>query len=367
MQNPKKTSFDIPTEIKQKIATDLLCWYDTAKRDLPWRRDKDPYRIWVSEIMLQQTRVETVIPYYERFIREFPDIYALAEALEDKVVKCWEGLGYYSRVRNLHTAVKEVATAYGGKVPDNPREFRTLPGVGDYTAGAVMSIAYDLPVAAVDGNVLRVFSRLVAIHEPVDMPLIKRGIAKLVKEMIPPGRAGDFNQALMELGALVCIPSNPRCDRCPIAQNCAGYQQGIAADLPNKRREKAPRKEMRVAGLLCQEDTFLIVQRPGTGLLAGLWEFPGCEVRNGETEPEALERLLLGWGLAVNGMEKFWDVSHTFSHIHWDVGVYFVQWSVKMQENIQPNRAWVTLEQMKDYAFPRVFKKIIERLQKSDI
>ena len=255
----------------------LLPWYEANRRDLPWRQDKNPYHIWVSEIMLQQTRVEAVKGYYARFLRELPTIHDLANAPEDMLHKLWEGLGYYSRVRNLKKAAEVIVNTYGGEFPKTYEEVIALPGIGPYTAGAICSIAYDEKNPAVDGNVLRVMSRILADHTPVNDPAARKKAETILKEIYP-DRAGDFTQALMELGATVCGPNQkPDCQSCPCKDLCQGRKQGIAQSLP-VRAEKKPRKILqKTVFVLDCDDCFALEKRPSKGLLAGLWQFPNTE------------------------------------------------------------------------------------------
>lgn len=217
---------------------DLLSWYDANKRDLPWRKDQDPYKVWVSEIMLQQTKVDTVIPYFHRFIDKFPTVYALADAEPQDVLKAWEGLGYYSRARNLQNAVQEVVADYGGTVPANPDELGSLKGIGPYTRGAILSIAYDQPEPAVDGNVMRVISRVLKIEENIAQHRVKKLFEAYIRELIPASDPASFNQAIMELGALVCTPKSPACMLCPIQKHCVAFTEGIQQELPVKTKAK---------------------------------------------------------------------------------------------------------------------------------
>ena len=232
---------------------DLLTWYDENKRDLPWRKDSEPYKVWVSEIMLQQTKVDTVIPYFYRFMEKFPDVYALAEADEQEVLKAWEGLGYYSRAKNLQSAVKEVVATYDGKVPDNPEELESLKGVGPYTKGAILSIAYEQPEHAVDGNVLRVFSRIFQIEEDITKGKTKKEIETIVREVISREDPSSFNQAIMDLGATICTPKSPACLLCPVNEHCRAFQNGVQEDLPIKKKAKK-QKILSYAALLIQVD-----------------------------------------------------------------------------------------------------------------
>ena len=253
----------------------LLDWYNTHRRDLPWRESTDPYRVWVSEIMLQQTRVAAVLPYYRRWMEALPDVAALAAVEEDRLMKLWEGLGYYSRARNLQRAAKVVMENHGGRFPDTFEGLRALPGIGDYTAGAVASIAFHRPVPAVDGNVLRITARLAALGEDILSPGGRRLFTDMVAELVPPDRPGDFNQALMDLGATVCLPNGqPDCGACPLAALCAAHAAGRETDFPVKRKKQTRRREEMTVYLLLREGRIALRRREARGLLAGLWEFP---------------------------------------------------------------------------------------------
>ena len=279
------------------IRRTLLDHFDRTARDLPWRKDRTPYRVLVSEVMLQQTRVETVIPYYHRWLRRFPDVHALAEAPLDDVLKAWEGLGYYSRARNLHRTAREVCLRYGGELPDAKAELRSLPGVGEYTAGAVSSIAFSRPEAAVDGNVRRVLSRLDDLEDPRPAGLRDRAL-----ELVDRRRPGDFNEALMELGATICRPRDPRCRECPLAPACRALAAGTVGQRPPPKRRKAPPTvRIDVAVVLDPQDRALFARRPLDGLLAGLWEFP--------------ERAHLNPAIPLREEGELTPVSHAFTHL----------------------------------------------------
>lgn len=298
----------------------LLPWYETNKRDLPWRQDRDPYHIWVSEIMLQQTRVEAVKGYYTRFLQALPTVEALARCDEDTLHKLWEGLGYYSRVRNLKKAAQVIAEQYGGVFPEDHDSILRLPGIGPYTAGAVCSIAFDMPTPAVDGNVLRVAARLWDDASPMDTPEMKARVTKALAAVYPKA-AGTFTQALMELGATVCGPNRaPDCESCPCTGICLGFAHGTAAALPRKLPKREKRQEERTVFILQCDGSFALRRRPGKGLLAGLWEFPNVA---GLLEPEAAMELLADWGLKPSGLEKSIGRKHIFTHIIWEMrGIY---------------------------------------------
>jgi A/G-specific adenine glycosylase len=326
--------------VKQYFSTELLGWYRLIKRDLPWRINRDPYRVWVSEIMLQQTRVDTVIPFYHNFMNKFPTVTALAEAPETEVLKAWEGLGYYSRARNLQAGAKEVVSRYGGIVPDDKTSVAGLKGVGPYTSGAIMSIAFNRPEPAVDGNVMRVLSRYFCLEDDIAKQSTRVNIEKLAASLIPEGAAGDFNQALMELGALVCTPKTPGCLPCPVMEHCEARLKGREMELPIKTKAKPPRAEFRAAAIVLgsgeNKGKVLVRQRPATGLLAQMWELPHLLLSAeqaawlGESEPkeqgelaEMISRMLEeDTGLLIRPRSWFTDADHIFSHIHWKMRFY---------------------------------------------
>lgn len=336
---------------KVKYGKDLLEWYFHIQRDLPWRQNQDPYRIWVSEIMLQQTRVDTVIPYFNSFINKFPTIKALAEAPEEEVLKSWEGLGYYSRARNLQAGARMVMEQHNGIMPTTKEEVAALKGVGPYTCGAIMSIAYNEPIPAVDGNVMRVISRFFALEDDIAKASTRVKLEKLVATMIPEGQARYFNQALMELGALMCTPKNPNCLICPVMDNCEARLQGRELELPIKTKAKKARVEYRAAVIVEGQGEHagkvLVRQRPAEGLLAGMWELPHVLIEGDQAalfEEEQKEQPLLGQAISeelyVNhGMlirPKAWlcDQEHIFSHIHWKMRFFVADSAEEVQQEI---------------------------------
>lgn len=304
---------------------DLISWYEKEKRNLPWREERDPYKIWVSEIMLQQTRVDTVIPYFQRFMEKFPTIEALAKAEEEEVLKAWEGLGYYSRARNLHSAVKEVQEKYGGKVPDTYEEISKLKGVGPYTAGAILSIAYGKPEPAVDGNVMRVFSRILTIWEDIGKASARKTFEKVVRELISPEHPSSFNQALMDLGATICTPTSPLCLLCPVQEHCQAFHEGLVDELPVKSKGKKQRP-VHIAAIVARDDhgKTVIHKRPDTGLLANLWEFPNIEITHSYINETKLlkEKLEKEYGMKVEVGSLVGKIDHVFSHLIWNIHVY---------------------------------------------
>lgn len=308
-----------------KLAELLLNWYDGAKRDLPWRRDTDPYKVWVSEIMLQQTRVEAVRPYYERWLERFPDISALAAASDEEVLGCWQGLGYYSRARRLLQGVREVQAVYRGRVPDEKQEILAVAGIGEYTAGAILSIAYGQPEPAVDGNVLRIFSRLYCLEQDIATNAAKRRVTELVSQAMPDLRCGDFNQALMDLGATICLPKAPRCPACPLTPLCQAFDRDVQQAFPLKRRKNPPRPvEVAAAVIRGRDGRYLLRRRPDKGLLAGMWEFPAVESCQEGEDPRAMlaPAVLAELGQTVKTGDKLLELTHTFSHRRWHINFY---------------------------------------------
>ncbi|WP_251443926.1 A/G-specific adenine glycosylase [Veillonella intestinalis] len=324
--------------------SELLHWYDLNKRDLPWRKTKDPYCIWVSEIMSQQTRIEAMRPYYENWMTQFPTKEALAAADEDTVVKAWQGLGYYSRARNLRLGVQEVMNKYGGEIPKTRKEVESLKGVGAYTAGAILSVAFNQREAAIDGNVLRVYARLYAVQEDIMRTAGKKAIAALVDETLPYDRPGDFNQALMDFGARVCIPKAPRCEGCPLRRWCKADALGIATELPVRIVKKAVPISSVITGLIQNEEgAYLLHRRPSKGLLHSMWEFPNVEVPRDALVQDKKELPLIG----LDPLKAYWEeqgatiqwqdsciatLRHVFSHRCWDMEAYVGRWQQEQRD-----------------------------------
>ena len=307
-------------KIPDNLPSLLLPWYQAHKRDLPWRQDREPYHIWISEIMLQQTRVEAVKGYYRRFLDTLPSIAALAACDDDLLHKLWEGLGYYSRVRNLKKAATVIMEQHGGTFPRTHGEILKLPGIGAYTAGAICSIAYDLPTPAVDGNVLRVCARLLNDPSPIDLPETKKAVTQALAEIYPED-AGDFTQALMELGATVCGPNRaPDCGNCPCAEICLAHREGNPETLPVKSPKKEKRQEDRTVFILRCDGLYALEKRPARGLLAGLWQFPNI---TGTLSTTQALQTLEAMGLQPREILREVERKHIFTHIQWNMkGIY---------------------------------------------
>ena len=334
----------------------LLPWYDLNRRELPWRMDNAPYHVWLSEIMLQQTRVEAVKGYYARFLQALPAVESLANADDEQLHKLWEGLGYYSRVRNLKKAAQVIMDQHGGVFPEDYDQVLSLPGIGEYTAGAVCSIAFGQKKAAVDGNVLRVISRLTNDPTPIDLPAYKKQV-RLALEKIYPERAGDFTQALMELGATVCGPNRkPVCEECPCCDFCMAHKAGTAEQLPVKEPKKKRRKEDMTVLIMCCDGKFALRKRDNKGLLADLWEFPHLE---GKLEIPEILTSVEETGVKIADIIKTVERKHIFTHIEWDMcGVYM------RVKNCHEDFCWFTAEQIEESAaLPTAFRQFWEGIE----
>ncbi|EGJ26532.1 A/G-specific adenine glycosylase [Streptococcus porcinus] len=352
----------------------LLNWYDQEKRDLPWRRTKNPYHIWVSEIMLQQTQVQTVIPYYHRFLDQFPTVAELAVANEERLLKAWEGLGYYSRVRNMQKAAQQIMTSFKGNFPSTYQEITQLKGIGPYTAGAIASIAFNLPQPAVDGNVMRVMARLFEVDYDIGDPKNRKIFQSLMEKLIDPERPGDFNQALMDLGTDIESAKNPRPDESPIRFFCAAYLHGTYNKYPIKKPKKKPRPIEIQAFIIQDEDGRFLIEKNNQGrLLGGFWSFPiletnfiGQQLDLFSEQQTILERCSKtatfeeSYGLAITwSTQSFPLVKHTFSHQKWTISLTEGK-VIKTSPIHERTVAWVTLDEMASYPMATPQKKILE-------
>ena len=360
IRRPVETVLECP--VLKEAAKPLVEWFRENKRDLPWRKRMDAYRVWISEIMLQQTRVEAVKPYYERFLRELPDVKALSEVPEDRLLKLWEGLGYYNRARNLKYAACQIMEEYGGKFPGTYEEIRSLKGIGSYTAGAISSFVYNIPKPAVDGNVLRVVSRITADGSDIAKAGTKTKIEKEIEEVIPEDAAGDFNQSLIELGAVVCLPSGkPRCGVCPVNHLCAAHKRGMETQFPVKTKAKARRIEKRTVLLFRDAGKVAIRKRPARGLLAGMYEFPNREGHMTYDEAAAYGKSL---GLMPVRIRKLGEAKHIFSHVEWHMTGYEIlvdelekSMAAASEEKAAKDIIFADIRQLKEiYAIPGAFE-----------
>ena len=337
-------------KLPQQLPERLLEWYAAGHRDLPWRRDREPYHVWLSEVMLQQTRVEAVKGYYRRFLAELPDIPALAACPPDRLAKLWEGLGYYSRMRNLQKAAQVIVSAHGGVFPREYDAIRALPGVGDYTAGAIASICFGLPEPAVDGNVLRVLSRVTDDAAPVTDAAVKREYAARLREIYPAGRCGDFTQSLMELGATVCGPnSQPQCALCPLASLCLARANGTALLRPVKAPKKEKRTEEKTVFILRCGTRIAVRRRPEQGLLAGLWELPNVD---GKCSAQQALAQAERWGVHPRELCRSSEKTHIFTHIRWELRGFYIECA-----EAAPLFTWIDPARFRqDIALPTAFR-----------
>lgn len=336
----------------------LLTWFDESHRDLPWRHTSDPYAIWISEVMLQQTQVSRVVIYFERFLNEFPTLEALAAAPLDNVLKLWEGLGYYSRARNLHRAAQVIVQNLDGKFPQTAQELQNLPGFGSYTAAAVASIAFGESVATVDGNVWRVLTRLACFSGTRNHLQTRKQVLRLAQNLLDQHHPGNFNQAMMELGATLCRPRNPACTDCPVSEFCGAFRSGTPEQWPQSAPKTYKPVIKAACGILKTGDSFLVVQRPLEGLLGGLWEFPGARCHDQETlEAACLRGIQQKTGLHARVANPLTVVHHTFSHFRVELSAFICHIE---EESIPSGRGtWVTLQELDQLALTRTMRKII--------
>ena len=336
------------------LQTRLLNWYSKNKRILPWRDHSDAYAVWVSEIMLQQTRVETVIPYFEKWMKLFPSVAALAGASERDVLNVWEGLGYYSRGRNLHKAARVVVEKFKGKLPSDLAELIKLPGIGRYTVGAIASIAFGMDEPALDGNLKRVYARLFDVEEPVDSPKGEKLLWNIARENLPKGKAGDFNQALMDLGATICLPKKPRCLICPLMEFCAAYANGTQELRPVKEPKRPVPQYIHAAGVIVRNGKVLLAQRPAKGLLGGMWEFPNGRVED-DPARDLVKVLNAGYNLKVQRKEALGVVQHAYSHFKVTVHIFRCDFSAAVNGK---NLKWVSVNKLDEYPMGKVDRRI---------
>ncbi|MFP3918027.1 A/G-specific adenine glycosylase [Lysinibacillus telephonicus] len=349
-------------QYKELFRQNLVEWFNKEKRDLPWRRTSDPYKIWVSEVMLQQTRVDTVIPYYNRFLKKYPTLQSLAYAPQEELLKMWEGLGYYSRARNLQAGVKEVVEKYDAKVPDNRHDISKLKGVGPYTAGAVLSIAYNKAEHAVDGNVMRVLSRALHIKEDIALPKTRKIFEQAVDMLIDPQRPGDFNQGLMDLGAMICTPTSPKCLLCPVRDYCIAFQEGDADQLPIKTK-KIKNKKIKYDVYVGYDENgrYLLEKRPDEGLLANMWQFPMIEISK-ESVLKSSDEFQLNYNVDIMDFvnDNLLTFKHVFSHLTWEMNCYLVK--IVKATDLPENVCFYSKEQINQLPMPVPMLKILNVL-----
>jgi A/G-specific adenine glycosylase len=348
-----------------ELADRLLTWYRHQGRSLPWRGQPEPYAVWVSEIMLQQTRVETVVPYFEAWMKRFPGIRELAAASEQDVLSAWEGLGYYGRARNLYRAAQLVLREHGGQLPDDPAVLRTLPGIGRYTAAAIASISFGRDVAALDGNARRVLARLFDVEAPADSPAGERILWDLAAEHLPSGRAGEYNQALMDLGALVCLPRSPACPACPLGPFCRARARGVQEQRPVMKPRLERPHHVVTAAVLSRDGRVLLAKRPSRGLLGGMWEFPGGKLEPGEDLGAALRRELREeLGVEVRVGQAFGVYQHAYTHFRITLHAFLCELLDGQPQPLEAAElAWIVPAELDRYPMGKVDRMIARRLQ----
>jgi A/G-specific adenine glycosylase len=348
---------------RSKIVQPLLQWFRDTKRDLPWRHTYDPYHVWISEIMLQQTQMDRGVAYFLRWVKRFANVQAVADAEEQEILKYWEGLGYYARARNLHKAAKVIVSDFGGEVPCEHERLLTLPGIGPYTAAAISSVAgnYDVPV--IDANVTRVYARLFNIGEPVKERQIQKRLIKIAENLLPEGQARAYNQALMDLGGLVCTPKNPECSECPVASWCASLQAGTVADRPVLGTKKKIITVHKVAGIICWNEKIFIQQRKPDDVWGGLWEFPGGQVMESEPGDQIISSILENSGLSVALVKPITRVVHQYTHHKIFLHCFLCTLEGKNSKPVLAsacNYRWIKANELKQFAFPAGPRKLLE-------
>jgi A/G-specific adenine glycosylase len=349
-------------KIRERYQEKLLQWFDNELRDLPWRKTNDPYAIWISEIMLQQTQVKTVLPYFNRFVEKFPDVFTLAGADLHQVLKLWEGLGYYARARNLHKAANMIVEKYQGRFPTSIEQIKALPGIGPYTAAAISSISFGSALAVVDGNVERVLARLFTM--PTKSPADQKKTKALAEQLLARKRPGDYNQAIMELGALVCKPRNPLCDTCPVAEFCLAFKYQKQDSYPVKRPKKHRPHHLIAVGVVWHQGKILIARRPESAMLGGLWEFPGGKVKDNESLEQTVQREI--WeemGIRVQVGAKITCIEHGYTHFSITLCAFHCEYlSGTVKALASSEWRWISPDAIENYAFPRANHKIFKAL-----
>ncbi len=350
------------------LADLLLAWYQVHKRSLPWRESPQPYAVWVSEIMLQQTRVETVIPYFSRWMERFPTIMTLSQASQQEVLMAWEGLGYYRRARNLHQSAQIVCQQYNCELPQDIQKLKELPGIGAYTAGAIASIAFGMDEPAVDGNVRRVYSRLFNVSAPIHTPEFTHHIRDIAKEQLPAGRAGEYNQALMDLGAIICTPRSPNCHICPWAEHCTAHKHNLQESRPVKLRLRKTPTRIVTGAIIVRGDEILLSKRLEGGLLGGLWEFPGGKTLPGEDLSACLKREISEeLDISIELIKPAGIYHHAYTHFR----VILHAFLCRPQNGCQPRPLqveefrWVTIPELKDYPMGKIDRQIANEISQS--
>ncbi len=352
--------------LRKAVRRRLLPWFERHQRVLPWRTNRSAYRVWIAELMLQQTRVDQAEPYFRRFMKQFPSLKRLAAASEQEVLKCWEGLGYYARARNLHRTARRIIKERHGRFPRDYETLKTLPGIGPYTAAAIASLAFNRDHAVLDGNVIRVLSRVTAHEGDIHRTETRRALQAWADALLIPGRAAPFNEAMMELGAIICTPRKPKCERCPLAGVCAARRKGEPEKYPRRRpRGAVPHKEVGAAVVRNRKGEVLIAQRRAQSMLGGLWEFPGGTREPGETMPQCVARELQEeMGIDIRVGERLMVVRHAYSHFTIALHVYRATLRKGRPRAIQcADFRWTPISELRSFPFSRADLHVVERLQ----
>jgi A/G-specific adenine glycosylase len=353
--------------VKRAIRNKLLPWFEDNRRSMPWRNNRTPYRVWISELMLQQTRVDQVEPYFRRFMKRFPSLKSLAAASQEDVLKIWEGLGYYSRARNLHRAARIIASEHRGRFPNTKEQMLSLPGIGSYTAAAIGSLAFNLDLAVLDGNVIRVLTRLFAYTSDPRSAATGKELQQLADRLLVKGNAGNYNEAMMELGALICLPRNPRCDACPLTRVCMGYASGRPTDYPVKApKKKVPHIIVGAAVVTNRRGEVLIARRRDQDMLGGLWEFPGGKQESGETIRQCIVRELEEeLGIQVEVGEFLITVNHAYSHFTMEMHTYYAVLRSGRPRPIHcQDFRWMKISALRSVPYSRADLYIIDALER---
>ncbi len=353
-------------EVKKTIKKQLLPWFADNKRSMPWRNNRTPYRVWISELMLQQTRVDQATPYFQRFIKRFPSLRSLAAASQEDVLKMWEGLGYYSRARNLHKAARIIASEHKGRFPKAIEDIQKLPGIGSYTAAAIGSLAFNLDLAVLDGNVIRVISRIFSYTKDPATAAARKELQQMTDALLIEGEAGNYNEAMMELGATICLPRNPQCETCPVSSVCLGYQSGRPTDYPVKApKKKVPHIVVGAAVITNRKGEVLIAQRREKDMLGGLWEFPGGKQETGETIQQCIARELKEeLGINTNVGEFLLTVNHAYSHFTMDMHTYFAKIRSGRPRPLHcQDYRWSKVSDLRNFPYSKADLKIIDELE----
>jgi A/G-specific adenine glycosylase len=343
----------------EKFTKFILTWYSKHARDLPWRNQPDPYAIWVSEVMLQQTQVSAVIPYFTRWMKRFPDILTLSQASEGDVLSMWEGLGYYARARNLSKASRVVMRDYRGVLPADMNELRKIPGIGRYTAAAIASMAFGADEVALDGNIKRVISRVFNIRIPVNTNNGEKTLLVLASRYLPAGRAGDYNQALMDIGATICLPKNPECGICPVKNICEAWNKNLQGSLPVLIRKPIPPTLVKAAAVVKRGRKVLIIQRQSNGLLGGMWEFPSAQVK-GNPSAELSSVINSTYKLKVTSSKYLDTINHAFTHFKLTEHVFLC--TLKKETKLLPGFRWISIDELSNYPMGKVDRRIANKI-----